>query len=480
MLNKHIQPEAFNFDVSPVEIIDCGRRGLDKTAMVKRASAFDEIIEALMPQPNRTYLHVITTGASEHYGANRNGDAYNEKSYDLVFPFPEEEGHTHEMLDGGLSKYHDSTYMDRAHVYQEHKTKDTDPSGEVVAAKYNDDMHRGELIIAVDTDKWAPRLQRKAQGKDIFLSIGAELPRDICLVCGRVAHTFGEHCDHFKKMRGSIMEDGTPCCVMNDSPQFYDISGVDVPADRIAFVLRKVASGAQVKQASAEAVCTFGSRRPMPMYKAALLLDKLSNMEKRVEGLIEGDDIDRDEDNEDDEKAKKHFILEVKRYPADEVIDCCNRKGVLLSPGMLFNILGNDLPEGEDKDAMLLCDDDCCGDCGAVCRELLDADPDERDLELSDGSFDQHFLPDINLERLVEQLIPAMGMDNGSVGNRVIRITITGSMPIGHVKRAAFTVPAEQALRRTYARYLTSFASQNSDATCMNALRKVAEYGKSR
>jgi hypothetical protein len=32
--------------------------------------------------------------------------------------------------------------------------------------------------------------------------------------------------------------------MFNDAPSFYDISGVNVPADPIAFVLRKIASGA--------------------------------------------------------------------------------------------------------------------------------------------------------------------------------------------------------------------------------------------
>lgn len=34
--------------------------------------------------------------------------------------------------------------------------------------------------------------------------------------------------------------------MINDAPRFYDISGVNVPADKMAFVIRKVASGATV------------------------------------------------------------------------------------------------------------------------------------------------------------------------------------------------------------------------------------------
>lgn len=53
----------------------------------------------------------------------------------------------------GLEKCH-KTYLDGAHVYQEHRT-DEEPSGIVKAAMYNKPMHRGELLIEVDADKWA-------------------------------------------------------------------------------------------------------------------------------------------------------------------------------------------------------------------------------------------------------------------------------------------------------------------------------------
>ena len=47
MMKKSFLPESFNFDVQPVEIIGLGSKGLDKTAMVKRASAFDDVIDKL-------------------------------------------------------------------------------------------------------------------------------------------------------------------------------------------------------------------------------------------------------------------------------------------------------------------------------------------------------------------------------------------------------------------------------------------------
>lgn len=483
MIKKSFLPESFNFDVSPVEIIGVGSKGLDKTAMVKRASAFDDVIEKLEKKANRTYLHVITTGAYEQYGPNLNGDGWNGESFELKFPHPENLAKTAMVLDGGLSKYHDDTYMKDGAVYQEHQTKTAgvDPSGEVVAAKYHPMMKRGELIIAVDTNKWASRLQKKAKGENIYLSIGASVPHDICTICGRQAKTASEHCDHFKHHRNEVYDCGVRACVMNDHPDFYDISGVNTPADKIAFVLQEVGNSDNLVKTSSlhdalmSASLAVPTRPPMVLTKAARILGKLAKMEKQIEGIVEGDKKPDTDAFKDDDEAKKDFLLQVENYPADEVIDGANRKGILLTPEMLFKILG---AESDDEDSVLMeCDDDCCGDMSCMMREMED-DEDVND-ELLDGSFDSHPPVDLNLDSILEKFVPMFGMTDPALNARIIRIEIIGAPKRGTVvKKASFNKLAQEALRRTYARYLISFAAQNNDSTCMNALLKIAEIGK--
>ena len=477
MISKQVLPESFDFGMPSVEIVNVGSKGLDKTAMLKRASAFEDVLDKVEKKPNRTYLHVITTGAFEKYGANANGDGWNGDSFELEFPYPEDMNKKSYVLDGGLKKYHDDTYMKGGAVYQEHQTKTAgvDPSGEVIAACYNEPMQRGELLIAVDNDKWRDRLQKKASGKDIYLSIGASVPKDVCVICGRFAKTASEHCDHFKKHRGQLFDCGKVACVMNDTPSFYDISGVDVPADRIAFVLRKVASTEPVlaKEASAEALMTLGCRRPMLQTKAASILSKLAEMEKKIEGIIEGDkDVDLEAFRDDDD-AKKDFVLRVENYPADEVIDSCNRKGMILSPGMLFKILGHDL---EDDNLLSKCDDTCCGDTTCIMQDL-DND-DDKNTELLDGSFDQHMPADLNLDEILNKFLPEFGASDGAINAKIIKVTISPRAKKEQTKEASFNKLAQQALRRTYARYLISFAERNNDQTCFNALMKVAALSK--
>jgi hypothetical protein len=626
-MKKHFLPESFDFGMPSVELIGVGTKGLDKTAMVKRASAFDDVIGDLKKKPNREYLHVITTGAFEKYGANancfigetpvlttltgkrkkikdikegdlvltgkgrlrpvtkvyvrkyageiievwgtewkskvsmtaehpvqvvnpgnretldgkfvkactltindelvvpamdhvksgnkefhdkvalvrsrnakcstvfnleveedhtycipfvvHNCDGWNGESFDLEFPHPEDQKKKKITLDGGLSKYHDDTYMKNGAVYQEHKTKraGVDPSGEVVAARYNPIMKRGELIISVDTGKWASRLQKKAQGKDIYLSIGADVPHDICNICGRIAKTASQHCDHFKKHRGQVYDSGVRACVMNDSPSFYDISGVDVPADQIAFVLSKVASGSTAKEAALEVLSVCTPRRPMLYTKAAAILDKLSKMEKQLVGMVEGDK--QEPAFHDDDEVAKDFILKVENFPSDEIIDSCNRKGILLSPGMLFKIMGKDCTEDSDKEMLCGLDDDCCGDCSTMFEDMEEDECCNE--ELLDGSFDEHLPADLSLDAILEKFVPEFGVTQPAMQGKIITVTITGRKgkePKQESKEASLNKQAQEALRRTYARYVISFAERNDDATCYNALRKIAVYGK--
>ena len=120
--------------------------------------------------------------------------------------------------------------------------------------------------------------------------------------------------------------------------------------------------------------------------------------------------------------------------------------------------------------------DGCCGDCSGLMRELERSE--DVDDCLRDGSFDGRFLPDAMLESIVRDAIPELGMRPADVGRRVVTVTIVAAPRRMRKRASAMPAPVEEALRRTYARYLVSFAAQNDDATCMQALRKLASLGR--
>lgn len=66
--------------------------------------------------------------------------------------------------------------------------------------------------------------------------------------------------------------------MINDNPRFYDISGVNVPADTMAYVLRKIASGETAKNAIESKYLMNATRVPLNFSKIASTLSKLSKI----------------------------------------------------------------------------------------------------------------------------------------------------------------------------------------------------------
>lgn len=494
MIYKTVVPDASHLGQTPVEILKISSKGLDKTAsMQKRASAFSDVIAELKPMQKKAYLHVITTGAYEYYGSQRNADAFNQDYMTITASQPKDPMKKTAKLDGGLLKYHDKSYMHGAKVYQEHQTESQGgkPSGIVKAAKYNKDMHRGQLLIEVDADLWRDRLNKRASGQDIYLSIGCDVKRDLCSVCLNQAHTLKQHCDHVTLHKNALYEDGNRACMFNDAPQFYDISGVNVPADPIAFVLSKVASGQPAEPIVKVARYVTGTRAPVSLSKAAAALSKLSNIQKQIICKTCDDPLFMDND-----EAVQDFLSAVEKYPADEIVSGCNRKGILLSPKMLFRIIGKESSNPELFKSYA----EHCPICGRHLFQDMESDP-MLGAVLNDGSFDSVLPQDLNLSSILQNFIPEFGMTRPAVNGRTIRIVIrmqpkdnseledvikdsrdqnsdssqeSDSSSSETIQKTASTVAQE--FRRTYARYVLGFAQQNSEDTCRLAVQKIARF----
>jgi hypothetical protein len=224
-------------------LIPAFSKGLDKQALHKQASIFEQDYDKFERKPGYTYIHLISVADGDQYGPNSRADFYNGKPHEIVFPHPEKGVNVTRMLDGGISKYHNKMFMTNGGVYTEHKSgHDGMPSqGYIVAAKVNPDMHRGELLIGVKTDLWAPDIERLSNGTPMKFSIGCDTPYDICSICGHEAHSEAGHCEHYKNHRGEILEDGNQVYVITDKQLYHDISRVKSPAEKIAFSIKKVA-----------------------------------------------------------------------------------------------------------------------------------------------------------------------------------------------------------------------------------------------
>jgi hypothetical protein len=241
---KVIHSGSYDFGMPTVSLMNIWSRGPDRDYLQKRASVLTKEIADIKPEKGHSFLHLISLGGHEYYGANRNGDTFNEKSAMLEIPKPAKGVDKLVKLADGLLKYHTTFMKSGGYVYKHHKNTDPKLSiGRVMVEAYNPEMHRGELVIKVAEDHpdWRGDLHSLANGKDIPFSMSCKIAKDLCSYCGNRSRSRMEYCDHLREHMGEILKCGHQICAHNDDPFFFDISKVIKPADRIAWSFRKVA-----------------------------------------------------------------------------------------------------------------------------------------------------------------------------------------------------------------------------------------------
>jgi hypothetical protein len=341
MLLKRVFPSSWFKEEPTVHFVKVHSRGVDRDDMAKYAACSDfRFGEDIKPEKGHSFLHLISMGAGETYGPNSNADYFNKSARQNTCPNPVTPSSKTIQLDGGLDKFHD-TFMKYGAVYREHNNsrKGGKPQGEVVAAAMNPQMHRGELIIKVANEDWSDDLEKVAKNEPIFFSMGTGVPYDYCSNCHNKAKTRQSYCNHLRYGKLQLDKEGNQNYAINDQPHLHDISRVRVPADKIAFGLRKVAADGslgddfQYHHPSLAYVPTslidkLGSKGES---QKAAALEKLSEMEKRI--LMQG--MEADEEAVADTFGEEIPECEIKKYasfPLEDVLGTFKEAGILLPP----------------------------------------------------------------------------------------------------------------------------------------------------
>lgn len=278
---------AGSFDLKGVpfaSLVDVHSRGVDSDWMSKRAAVLTREISEVRPEPGYSFIHLVSMGAQEFYGANRNGDGFNEKPASYRIPYHKNNGGQPRViqLTRGLVHTHPS-FSKYAHVFEHHVNKD--PAlrlGDILADAYNHDMHRGELLIKVSNDRFGDAdLQKLANNGEVPFSMSIKVPYDICSYCGNEAPSRDSYCEHLKHAMCELTKEGHQIFAINDDGVFFDISKVFRPADRIAYSLQKVASGPVTS--GAELAEIFGVSSPsdvIPQGAPRVLREKMAVMKR--------------------------------------------------------------------------------------------------------------------------------------------------------------------------------------------------------
>jgi hypothetical protein len=475
-MNKLILTTSFDYKMPAASLVDLHRGGPDSAYMTKRAAVMTREIASIRPEPNTSVLHLISMGAQEAYGANRNGDGFNEKSAEFEIPFHKDHGgrpHVIKMA-GGLVEFH-PTFEKHAHVFKDHINKDPNiASGKIVTAAYNADMRRGELLIRVDNDKWHNELEKMANGQEVPFSMSCRVPYDICSICGNEAPSRAQYCKHARDEMGAIYKSGHQSFVINDRPCFFDISGVFRPADRIAYSLQKVASAERVVS-SAELAEMSGISAPVPVLldggprsfqEKLAVMQRMASMEKQIEarGRLFDNSLDLGAETEPmPEKAADQLgpceVRSLTNALSDAKICLPVRDFFRLVLGDRYGSVAGEM---DAVKAVL----------PGIYSRTLDNGAEE---VAGDSTYDPEpgFLPPF-VRQMIGGLVPEHSFEEGPVRKRVTIMIVRGRKPAPMAMKTASHSEKAAELALEYARYqlASTRASGGDDLTCGLTVRR--------
>lgn len=262
---------------------------IDSERSIKQATSSavsNEIISHYKPDKDHFMVHYIGLGDYETYSFNKNGDAFTKHA---------NENYHHTFLNG--------------HYFREHNNSDPKHAiGQVKAAFYNPDMNRVEIIVWGHKKKAAEELERIKSGKSASCSMSCKVAYDVSSITGKKAATRFDYDDYCKYRLGQwIPEHKKFAFVFNPEPDFFDLSDVKRPADRIAHELFHDLGTDELEKAASEFNGVIPSSRLAELagilsdekgcagYTRNLLLKEAAKQEAYIRAVRAGEDIARDE-----------------------------------------------------------------------------------------------------------------------------------------------------------------------------------------
>ena len=363
-----------------------------------------KFVGGLTSSPDCVYILVNALGAGEYYGANQNGDYFEESELN-----PSEWLNKPVSVDmtGYRSFYN-------ANLFRNHRNQDpTQGFGKIVCAVYNQAMHRVELIVRVEK-KLAEKFGhgdmygRLEAGDRIATSMGTRVPYDVCSICGNKSKTKKDYCQHALTQMNEILPDGRKVFVYNPKPKFFDISIVVIGADRTSFAMSKVASLRGGGRLSAELGNEAGMEEPADRMRRLMkqaAATKRAEIEKDVPALSSAIMPHLT----DDEPDLPDHLLDRIAGAADlgSALSGVTSTGVVLKPREFQRVIliRIGMPQMADQ----------CASCG---REI---DPDSAG---EDDSIDMPEAPQ-GVGGIVQALMPFLAARSGFSAPLSSRITVT-------------------------------------------------------
>ncbi len=366
--------------VIPVELLQPG----DTVKTAGALPAVQSVLDSLRADPAYIFALVNAMGFSEFYGPNSNTDwyGYNEHlgtngllhAWDGIGADVELDRVKGKTWTYGYPCFYNAT------VYAHHKN--TDPKGlgfgDVRYVFANPYMKRVELLTRINVAEAKAKghfklLERAAGGERCDVSMGAKVPYDLATCCAdwdavrkamktfdpkRHAHagiavleyhkkvhpirglapTPKDYCRCFRMQRGRILPNGKKIFLYNDYPRFFDISIVDVGADKTARVYWFLGH-------PGEPVPTVTAKPSAPPSLFEHFgLKKVASINKEVPGVIEA--VLADEAGTPDVGFEK-MVPKGSVEGVRELLSSAAALGILATPSEFTKLVARTLPDTE-------------------------------------------------------------------------------------------------------------------------------------
>jgi hypothetical protein len=154
-------------------------------------------------------LAIVTRAISayETWGPNKNGDAFEREQ---------------------LKNYHNTFFL-KPHLW-DHKLEVPYIRGIIADSRWNNDKDFVETLILIDKESFPKYAREVERGIINSFSMGVEVKNAECSICGNIARTPSELCEHAQKYKGLYIQ-GKKCFEFNRDLNFIEQSAVAAPAD---------------------------------------------------------------------------------------------------------------------------------------------------------------------------------------------------------------------------------------------------------
>ena len=445
---KFSRTSDFDFGEEPVSILKDSQQ-LNKIASETFQMKFAKT-------KGQTDVHVIALGCMDGYGYNRNVDGFPDKD----------------------CKTAHSTFAraDRA-VNRNHKNKKTDPKfGNIKASCYNPKMKRIELILGLDDDKCQDVLHKLAKDGEFYVSMASKQKFDRCSKCNHKSYNgTTDRCEHIPSQLGEITKEGKEIGMINDDPNFFEISIVNRPACRIGYSL-KYASEANVKMSTTDFLNLYdGFVEPdhLLISKNAsdkrTLLKKLSEMEKHIDAISQKAKPDTAKELYLKRQASKinhcdglsdEVIDELRKHDPSKLLKELADNGIIFSPEDFAKYLFGQHVDKKHVDGM------------KTHLPTIFSDNEDNHEIVNKDKFDPFAgatLPK-EIKDIVGKLFDSHSLFDKPVAGRIMRITIIKGLDNGDLKKKVEKTASafDQELADNYASYKIAALSYLNDKGMLN------------